>query len=136
MHQEALANSPALAAPQAAAATSLTPQAVPPTQTTTPTPSSQVTTAAATSAILPSARLLFRAQVAKAEALVACAAALQMQQEGSASYALPGRDPAVVKHFLAQAGMLVQFQFALFDFTPLCSCAFLCLMVNRSHQPV
>ena len=102
MHHEALANSPALAARQAAAPTSLTHQAVPTAQTTTP--ASQATAAAA---ILPSARLLFRAQVAKAEALVACAAALQDQQAGSASYALPGRDPAIVKQFLAQAGMLV-----------------------------
>lgn len=105
MHHEALANIPTLAARQAAAPTSLNRQAVPTAQTTTP--ASEATTAAATSAILPSARLLFRAQVAKAEALVACAVALQDQQAGSASYALPGRDPAIVKQFLAQAGMLV-----------------------------
>ena len=108
MHQEALANSPALAAPQAAVPSSLALQAVPPAPTaTTATASSQATTAAPTSTILPSARLLFRAQVAKAKALVACAAALQKHQGGSASYALPGRDPTIVKQFLAQAGMLV-----------------------------
>ena len=101
MHQEALASSPAVAEPQAAPSTSLAPQA--PAQT----PAPPATTAVAAAAILPSARLLFRAQVAKAKALVACAAALQNQQEGSASYALPGKDAAIVKQFLAQAGMLV-----------------------------
>ena len=121
MHQEALASSPALAVPQAAAPTSLTPQAMPPAQTSTPTPipSSQATAAAATSAILPSARLLFRAQVARAEALVACAAALQKQQGGSTSYTLPGRDPAVVKQFLAQAGMLVHLSALAHVFCPM-----------------
>lgn len=107
MHQEAVSRSPPLAEP-AAPSTTLAPQTVPPAQTQTPTPTSQATTAAAASAILPTARLLFRVQVARAEALVACAAALQNQQEGSASYALPGRDTAVVKQFLAQAGMLVR----------------------------
>ena len=61
----------------------------------------------ASSAILPSARLLSRVQVAKAEALVASAVALSSQQEEAASYALPGKDAAVVKQFLTQAGMLV-----------------------------
>ncbi|KAL3130482.1 hypothetical protein ABBQ38_008299 [Trebouxia sp. C0009 RCD-2024] len=99
IHQEALISSPAQSQPQAAPSTAPIPQA--PAQTPTPQPS-----AVASSAILPSARLLCRAQVAKAEGLVACAAAPQNQQEASASYALPGRDAAVVKQFLAQAGVL------------------------------
>lgn len=96
IHQEALASSPAQSQPPAA------PSHQAPAQAAISQPS-----AAASSAILPSARLLCRAQVAKAGGLLACAAALQNQQQASASYALPGRDAAVVKQFLAQAGVLV-----------------------------
>ena len=56
---------------------------------------------------LPSARQLARVKVAKAEALMAAAQALQSTQEHGAKFAVPGRDAAVVKQFLAQAGMLV-----------------------------
>jgi hypothetical protein len=63
---------------------------------------------AVTLASLPSARQLARVKVAKAEALMAAAQALQSTQEDGAKFAVPGRDAAVVKQFLAQAGMLVQ----------------------------
>ena len=56
---------------------------------------------------LPSARQLARVKIAKAEALMAAAQALQSTQEDGAKFAVPGRDAAVVKQFLAQAGMLV-----------------------------
>ena len=62
---------------------------------------------AVTVASLPSARQLARVKVAKAEALMAAAQALQSTQEDGAKFAVPGRDAAVVKQFLAQAGMLV-----------------------------
>ncbi len=62
---------------------------------------------AATRPSLPSARQLARVKVAKAEALMAAAQALQSTQEHGANFAVPGRDAAVVKQFLAQAGMLV-----------------------------
>ena len=68
-------------------------------------PSPQAT--AVTLASLPSARQLARVKVAKAEALMAAAQALQSTQEDGAKFAVPGRDAAVVKQFLAQAGMLV-----------------------------
>lgn len=58
-------------------------------------------------ASLPSARQLARVKIAKAEALIAAAQALQSTQEDGANFAVPGRNAAVVKHFLAQAGMLV-----------------------------
>ena len=56
---------------------------------------------------LPSARQLARVKVAKAEALMAAAQALRSTQAHGAKFAVPGRDAAVVKQFLAQAGMLV-----------------------------
>ncbi|DBA87841.1 TPA: hypothetical protein ACH3X1_004837 [Trebouxia sp. C0004] len=57
-------------------------------------------------ASLASARQLARVKLAKAEALMAAAQALLSTQEDGAKFAVPGRGAAVVKQFLAQAGIL------------------------------
>lgn len=56
---------------------------------------------------LPTARQLARVQAAMAEALLAAGQALRSEHEQDTKFAVPGKDAAVVKQFLAQAGMLV-----------------------------
>ena len=128
LQQEAAANSPTPSGMSAAAAappsTSQTSAAAPSSLQTPAAAATQSQPAAvAASAILPAARLLSRVQVAKAEALAACGAALQGRKEDSASYAVPGKDAAVVKQFLAQAGMLVQIAYTVVH----CTCLHLLL---------
>ena len=65
---------------------------------------------------LPSARQLARVQAAKAEALLAAGQALRSAQEQDTKFAVPGKDAAVVKQFLAQAGMLVNISVHAYNF--------------------
>lgn len=73
-----------------------------------PTPPPQIEEPTATpEPTLPSARHLASVLAAKAEALLAAAQAVQKQQEGAAKFAVPGKDAAAVKQYLADAGLLV-----------------------------
>lgn len=56
---------------------------------------------------LPIARQLAAILAAKAEALLTAAQSLQQAQEGAAKFAVPGKDAAAVKQYLADAGLLV-----------------------------
>lgn len=115
MHQQAVALIPVFPSPVRATANS--PQPIAATaqpavasrgtspQPLAPSPPPPVTDTASLS--LPVARQLARVQAAKAEALLAAAQALKGMQEDSAKYAVPGKDAAVIKQFLAEAGMLV-----------------------------
>ena len=121
LHQEALALSPAesalqtsLSASPAAAKGQVTPApAASPalkgqsSQPLAPSPALQASDSSTSAMSLPAARLLAKVFAAKAGAFLAAGKHMANQQNKAAGYAVPGRDAAVVKKFLAQAGMLV-----------------------------